>query len=51
VTRSLPALTSNAIEAIITAVSRKTSPHSSVNWHHFHGVGNADIGSPPMQSW
>jgi hypothetical protein len=36
-TRSLPALTPGAVDAIITAVARKTSPHSKVNWHHFHG--------------
>jgi FAD/FMN-containing dehydrogenase len=37
-TRSLPALTRGAVDAIITAVARKTSPHSMVNWHHFHGA-------------
>jgi hypothetical protein len=37
-TRSLPALTCGAVDAIITAVARKTSPHSMVNWHHFHGA-------------
>jgi hypothetical protein len=37
-TRSLPALTPGAIDAIITAIARKTSPHSMVNWHHFHGA-------------
>jgi FAD/FMN-containing dehydrogenase len=37
-TRSLPALTPDAIDAIVTAVARKTSPHSMVNWHHFHGA-------------
>ena len=37
-TRSLPALTPGAIDAIATAVASKTSPHSSVNWHHFHGA-------------
>jgi len=37
-TRSLPALTPGAVDAIITAVARKTSPHSMVNWHHFHGA-------------
>jgi hypothetical protein len=36
--RSLPALTPGAIDAIVTAVARKTSPHSMVNWHHFHGA-------------
>jgi FAD/FMN-containing dehydrogenase len=37
-TRSLRALTPGAIDAIVTAVARKTSPHSMVNWHHFHGA-------------
>jgi Berberine and berberine like len=37
-TRSLPGLTPSAADAIITAVARKTSPHSMVNWHHFHGA-------------
>jgi FAD/FMN-containing dehydrogenase len=37
-TRSLPALTPGAIDAILTAVARKTSPHAMVNWHHFHGA-------------
>jgi len=37
-TRSLPALTPGAVDAIIMAVARKTSPQSMVNWHHFHGV-------------
>ena len=36
-TRSLPALTPGAVDAIITAVGRKTSPCSIVNWDHFHG--------------
>jgi FAD/FMN-containing dehydrogenase len=37
-TRSLPALTPGAIDAIIAAVARKTSSQSAVNWHHFHGA-------------
>jgi hypothetical protein len=37
-TRSLPALTSDALDAVITAVSRKTSPYSAVAWHHLHGA-------------
>jgi FAD/FMN-containing dehydrogenase len=37
-TRSLPALTPGAINAIITAVASKTSPQSAVYWHHLHGV-------------
>jgi hypothetical protein len=37
-TRSLPALTQGAIDAIVTAVARWTSPHSMVNWHHLHGA-------------
>jgi len=37
-TRSLLALTPGAVDAITTAVARKTSRHSMVNWHHFHGA-------------
>jgi hypothetical protein len=37
-TRSLSALTPGAIDAIVTAVARRTSPHSMVNWHHLHGA-------------
>jgi hypothetical protein len=37
-TRSLPALTPGAVDAITTAVARKKSPYSMVNWHHFHGA-------------
>ncbi|MGF6811600.1 hypothetical protein OKW30_006792 [Paraburkholderia sp. Clong3] len=37
-TRSLPVLTPGAVDAIITAVARKTSPYSMVNWHHAHGA-------------
>ncbi|HEY2538773.1 MAG TPA: FAD-binding oxidoreductase [Stellaceae bacterium] len=37
-TRSLPVLTPGAVDAIITAVARKKSPYSKVNWHHFHGA-------------
>jgi FAD/FMN-containing dehydrogenase len=37
-TRSLPALTPGAIDAIARAVASKTSLHSLVNWHHFHGA-------------
>jgi hypothetical protein len=37
-TRSLPALTPGAIDAIIRAVAGRTSPYSMVNWHHFHGA-------------
>ena len=36
--RSLSALTPSAIDAIVTAVARRTSPHSMVNWHHLHGA-------------
>jgi FAD/FMN-containing dehydrogenase len=39
-TRSLPALTPGAIDAITTAIAGKTSPHSMVNWHHFHGAAS-----------
>ena len=37
-TRSLPALTPGAVDAMITAVAGTTSPQSAVNWHHFHGA-------------
>ena len=37
-TRSLPALTPGAIDAITRAVAGRTSPYSMVNWHHFHGA-------------
>jgi len=37
-TRSLPALMPGAIDAIISAVARRTSPHSAVAFHHFHGA-------------
>jgi FAD/FMN-containing dehydrogenase len=37
-TRSLPALLPGAIDAIIRAVARMTSPHSAVAFHHFHGA-------------
>jgi hypothetical protein len=37
-TRSLPVLTPGAIDAIVAAIARRTSPHSMVNWHHFHGA-------------
>ena len=37
-TRSLPALTPGAADAIITAVARRVSPYCMVNWHHFHGA-------------
>jgi len=37
-TRSLPALTPGAIDAIVSAVGRRTSPHSAVAFHHFHGA-------------
>jgi hypothetical protein len=37
-TRSLSALTPGAIDATVTAVARRTSPHSMVNWHHLHGA-------------
>jgi FAD/FMN-containing dehydrogenase len=37
-TRWLPALTSGAIDVLISAVARKTSPHTAVYWHHFHGA-------------
>jgi FAD/FMN-containing dehydrogenase len=37
-TRSLPVLMPGAIDAIVAAIARRTSPHSMVNWHHFHGA-------------
>jgi FAD/FMN-containing dehydrogenase len=37
-TRSLPALTPGAVDAIAAAAARKTSPRSGVSWHHFHGA-------------
>jgi hypothetical protein len=37
-TRSLPALTPGAIDAIINAVACRTSPPSAVAFHHFHGA-------------
>jgi FAD/FMN-containing dehydrogenase len=37
-TRSLPALTPDAIDVITRAVAGRTSPYSMVNWHHFHGA-------------
>ena len=37
-TRSMPALTRDAIDVITRAVAGRTSPYSMVNWHHFHGA-------------
>ena len=37
-TRSLPALTDGAIDAMIAAKARAGSPQCWVNWHHFHGA-------------
>jgi len=37
-TRSLPALMPGAVDAIMAAIARRTSPASMVNWHHFHGA-------------
>jgi len=37
-TRSLPALTAAAIDAIIAAKARAASPYCAVFWHHFHGA-------------
>jgi FAD/FMN-containing dehydrogenase len=37
-TRWLPGLTSGAIDALIAAVARKTTPYTAVYWHHFHGA-------------
>jgi FAD/FMN-containing dehydrogenase len=37
-TRSLPALMPGAIDALIRAVARRTSPRSAIAFHHFHGA-------------
>jgi FAD/FMN-containing dehydrogenase len=37
-TRSLPALTAGAADAIIAAKARAASLYCSVFWHHFHGA-------------
>jgi FAD/FMN-containing dehydrogenase len=37
-TRSLPALTAGAADAIIAAMARRASPNCSVFWHHLHGA-------------
>jgi FAD/FMN-containing dehydrogenase len=37
-TRSLPALTEEAADAIIAGMAHTASPHCSVFWHHFHGA-------------
>jgi FAD/FMN-containing dehydrogenase len=37
-TRSLPALSAGAIDAIIGAKARAASPYCTVFWHHFHGA-------------
>jgi FAD/FMN-containing dehydrogenase len=37
-TRSLPALTAGAVEAIIAAKARAASPQCWLCWHHFHGA-------------
>jgi FAD/FMN-containing dehydrogenase len=37
-TRSLPALTPDAIDVITRAVGGRTSPYSMVNFHHLHGA-------------
>jgi FAD/FMN-containing dehydrogenase len=37
-TRSLPALTAGAADAIIAAMARRASPYCSVFCHHFHGA-------------
>jgi len=37
-TRSLPALTPDAIDVITRAVAGRTSPYSMVNFHHLHGA-------------
>jgi FAD/FMN-containing dehydrogenase len=37
-TRSLPALTADAADAIVAAKARAASPLCSIFWHHFHGA-------------
>jgi hypothetical protein len=37
-TRSLPALTEGAADAIIAAKAQAPSPYCAVFWHHFHGA-------------
>ena len=37
-TRSLPALTEGAADAIIAGKARAASPYCAVFWHHFHGA-------------
>jgi FAD/FMN-containing dehydrogenase len=37
-TRSLPALTADAADAIIATKARAASPLCSIFWHHFHGA-------------
>ena len=37
-TRSLPALTEGALDAMIAAKARAASPLCWMNWHHFHGA-------------
>jgi hypothetical protein len=37
-TRWLPAFAPGAVDAILAAVARRTSPHSIANWDHFHGA-------------
>jgi len=45
-TRSLPALSAGAIDAIIGAKARAASPYCTVFWHHFHGAASgADLRS------
>ena len=36
--RWLPELSRGAIGAIVEAFSRRTSPYSMIDWHHFHGA-------------
>jgi FAD/FMN-containing dehydrogenase len=37
-TRWLPTLPPGAVEAMTTALARRTSPYSAVFWHHFRGA-------------
>ncbi len=48
-TRSLPALTPDAVAALITAMENRTSPFSALVWHHCHGAPTRiPIGETPF---
>jgi hypothetical protein len=50
-TRSLPALTPDAIDVITTAAAGRTSPYSMVNWHHFHGAATRISAEATMRNF